>query len=94
VTLVWTAYLIMALSDLVLVSIGRRTDEVFSMINGGSKMACDFGGLLLFELEEILRALGEEFQCLQSRSVLPFIKTQQVTYIVRELEGVHWWHLG
>lgn len=60
-TLVWTAYLIMAFSDLVLVSIGRRTDEVSFMIDRSSKMACDLGGLLLFELEEILRALGEEF---------------------------------
>jgi len=46
--------LIFAFSDLVLVSIGRRGDGPFLLINGSSEVARDFGWFLLFKLEGIL----------------------------------------
>jgi hypothetical protein len=54
----------LALTNLVLVSVGLGIDVVECMVNRSGKLARDLGWLLLLELERILRALREEFQCL------------------------------
>jgi hypothetical protein len=56
-----TTYLMLALANLVLVSVGLGIDVVECMVNRSGKLARDLGRLLLLELERILRALREEF---------------------------------
>lgn len=68
-------------------------DTTVFRIESGGELSGDLRGLLLIELEGILRALSEELQCLRSQSVLPFTETR-VTYTVSETEGVHGGYLS
>jgi hypothetical protein len=53
-----------ALTNFVLVSVDLGVDVIGPMIDRSGKLARNLVGLLLLELERILRALREEFQCL------------------------------
>jgi hypothetical protein len=59
-----TTCLMLAFTNLVLVSISLGLDLVVPMINRSSKLARNLSRLLLLELVRILRAFREEFQCL------------------------------